>query len=482
MEGLGQRSLLLQAAQDDVQQEALTRSRRSSDHGADAHRVLQATSSFGAYVVALQRKRRPHAVAEPDEPEVRPAVHAETAVEPEVEQSAGAASSSSSTSKVLELSQEECKPWETELRRPVEVFAQGATEKELNGQSEPRELLRCASRRDSELQLLVDAWRSRLEALLCAERRLAPEGAEHSDEVCRILAEPEDRSPILELSEQDRSPVLVTAPHGIYLLRDHHSPHAPENNTTEIAKTLATMLTGTYLVWSIKEIRRVQALVACVHNSDLSVNEVLDPRIRDPNYLMTSELKDNSWHQNVLGVADRWRMDKPSMLHVDVHGCLMPKWHEQGAHLTIGLGAMQVCAEASGDAAELSRIRAFGEDLKASMVEALCSWGLQPRQIPLVRVVVPDKNDTAHAKFSGAWVMEPDRHTQTQQAVSFAGFSHSIQLEMTKELRSMLVKDETKMKKFGYALQLAWVRSKQAFPPLVAKTGAETLQSPLREN
>lgn len=308
------------------------------------------------------------------------------------------------------------------------------------------------------------AWRQRVAALASTERAAsAPELAEALGEVHRALAdtEIENRVGPLEVSVISRCPILVTAPHGVHLLRDGFEPHLPENNTTEIAKNLAKAFSGTYLVWSPEELKRVQSLVALADACDVPRHQVLDPRNRDPNYLRTAELRGNPWHQLVLGLSDAWQLSGSSMLHIDVHGCKTPAPREGGSHLTIGFGAMRAHAEDLGDDRLVLRVEAFAEDLKVNMEEALSGWIMPEPAIPLVGIVVSGKKGKSVPKFAGAWIFQPDRCTQTQQSVTFAGFSHAIQLEMTKALRSSLVKDETLLLKFSGAIRDAWVRSKQ---------------------
>ena len=76
--------------------------------------------------------------------------------------------------------------------------------------------------------------------------------------------------------------------------------------------------------------------------------------------------------------------------------------------------------------------------------------------------------------FSGAW-RGTDRHTQSQQAVTFVGFSHSVQLELSKALRALLVADRTLLKGFAGALHSAWLQSKARKSKVAYRNGKDGL-------
>lgn len=190
-------------------------------------------------------------------------------------------------------------------------------------------------------------------------------------------------------------------------------------------------------------------------------------RNRDPNFLSSEELPENEWRLNqtqpfpffqciwtqffngfalkstllLLYSMFRFSILTPRLLlrfrlmssaapegealHVDVHGCQDPP--NTPAHLTVGLGAMCFRAMDLGDAAALRRAVAFGRQLRREL-----SGTLRSARLPgtaQVAVIAPEGAEAP--KFSGAW-RHMDRHTQSQQAVSFAGFSHAVQLEISK--------------------------------------------------
>eukprot|EP00446_Apocalathium_sp_SHHI-4_P030199 CAMPEP_0177244902 /NCGR_PEP_ID=MMETSP0367-20130122/50164_1 /TAXON_ID=447022 ORGANISM="Scrippsiella hangoei-like, Strain SHHI-4" /NCGR_SAMPLE_ID=MMETSP0367 /ASSEMBLY_ACC=CAM_ASM_000362 /LENGTH=615 /DNA_ID=CAMNT_0018696767 /DNA_START=55 /DNA_END=1902 /DNA_ORIENTATION=- len=307
----------------------------------------------------------------------------------------------------------------------------------------------------------VPRWRAAV-AVLCAEiDGLPDEEAEDLQELRALLVEEQaldamgEPLPRHELTTLGQRPVLVTAPHGIYLLRDGWDPHLAEEHTSDVAKALAAELGGCSLTWTTTEQRRAELLVVCSRRRNVDIAEVLDPRNRDPNFLGADELPSNPWFNQVLGAAKSWRLSGASgMLHVDVHGCRNPP--ATPSHLTIGLGAMHANVKHSGDKRALV---VFGAALETELTAVLRELPLQPKAT-LVRVAGVDVADGAHARFAGAWLPEVERLTQTQQAVSFAGFTHTLQLEMSKVLRRALLRDAKALARFSNALRSAWARSK----------------------
>merc|ERR1712227_1144559 len=127
----------------------------------------------------------------------------------------------------------------------------------------------------------------------------------------------------------------------------------------------------------------------------------------------------------MLRVAATWQ--GVERLHVDVHGCRDPP--HTPSHLTIGLGAMLTHAQMNGTE-QNSRVIAFGQALEEEISAVLTPMRLRPRA-ELIRIVTPASPEE-HTRFAGAWAPSTGRHTQTQQAVSFAGIEYSLQLEMSK--------------------------------------------------
>ena len=276
-----------------------------------------------------------------------------------------------------------------------------------------------------------------------------------------------DAAPRCEVVQDGDQQVLLTAPHCICLRRDGEQPHLPEDLTGSIVRSMSQELRGASLSWTAMEQRRVALLWALDKRRTTAPGQLLDPRNRDPNYLATAELEGNAWFGQMLAIADLWRLghgpERP-LLHIDVHGCRNPP--ESPAHLTVGLGAMCLKAhEAGGEA--LDRVRAFGAALEAELGAALADLRLKPHG-DLVRVVVVPKQASTHARFSGAWAACEGRQTCSQQAVTFAGFSQSLQLEMSKALRLSLSRNKgykATLPRLCSGLMAAWARVLHADAP-----------------
>eukprot|EP00930_Biecheleria_cincta_P016061 TRINITY_DN13189_c0_g1_i2.p1 TRINITY_DN13189_c0_g1~~TRINITY_DN13189_c0_g1_i2.p1 ORF type:complete len:524 (+),score=93.00 TRINITY_DN13189_c0_g1_i2:212-1573(+) len=265
----------------------------------------------------------------------------------------------------------------------------------------------------------------------------------------------------IEVTLEGSRPILVTAPHNIYLRRDGHSPHVMEEYTTLIAQRLARQLGGACLSWSRAEQKRSELLwnLARIRKAP-DPSSFLDRCNRDPNYLHTEEVTQNPWFRQMQRLAEKWRDSKDHSirptLHVDMHGCRDPP--TTPSHLTVGLAAMRHEVEAGRSPLPMSRVECFGSALQAELTSVLSQLGLRPSAV-LVRVLLPSLSggrDTVE-RLSGAWALEERRVTQSQQAVAFAGFTHSCQLEMSKALRRSLSRDDGVTAQFGRAILKAWV-------------------------
>ena len=233
-----------------------------------------------------------------------------------------------------------------------------------------------------------------------------------------------------------KRPILVTAPHSMALLRDGQAPHLVEGNTAEIALGISNQLSGSCLTWSPWERRRTELLWRLSKRInqqrgavDIRDGHLLDPRNRDPNFLATGELNQNAWFQQMSRALQQMQgqSDKDALetLHVDVHGCQDPP--NTPSHLTIGLGAMCFHAVDLGDDDQFAHAVHFGDRLFEEFQAVLSkadNGRLRPRA-QLVRVAAPGPGDDDCPRFSGAW-RGTDRHTQSQQAVSFVGFTHAV--------------------------------------------------------
>ncbi|CAE8587293.1 unnamed protein product, partial [Polarella glacialis] len=233
--------------------------------------------------------------------------------------------------------------------------------------------------------------------------------------------------------------------------------------TTLIAQRLARTLGGTCLCWSRAEQKRSELLwcLARIRRGEGGdFSSFLDPRNRDPNYLHTEEVLQNPWFRQMCRLAERWREhntdgDVRRSLHVDVHGCRDPPITP--SHLTIGLAAMRNEVDSGRSSLSLARVEAFGALLKAELSAVLSQLDLRP-QFVLVRVLLPALAE-GRERLSGAWALEDRRLTQSQQALTYAGFTHSCQLELSKSLRRVLSRDDAANARLGRAILRAWTLS-----------------------
>jgi len=284
-----------------------------------------------------------------------------------------------------------------------------------------------------------------------------------SDTINELVKELEARiRQRVEVTGDGTRSVLVTAPHNIYLLRDGQPPHIMEEYTTLIAQRVARQLGGVCLSWTRSEQYRSELLwlLARHQGDDTDSGALLDPQNRDPNFLCVDELVQNVWFQEMQGIGLRWNEDslggsRPT-LHVDVHGCRDPPCSP--SHMTVGLAAMRHESDAGRGSIPLRRVEAFGAALESELSSMLRGLDLRPRSA-LVRVLLPELASAPDGvePFSGAWAPASRRFTQTQQAITYAKFTHSCQLEMSKALRRILSRDETAVLRLGRAINKAWV-------------------------
>lgn len=259
----------------------------------------------------------------------------------------------------------------------------------------------------------------------------------------------------IEVSMEGPQPVLVTAPHNIYLRRDGQPPHMMEEYTTLIAQRLARQLRGACLCWSRAEQKRSE-LYWCLGRAQSGeagdLSSFLSPN-RDPNYLRIEEVAQNPWFRQMARLADQWRYTKEGSirptLHIDVHGCRDPP--ATPSHITVGLAAMHQEVVAKRSPLSQSRLENFAQTLQVELTSVLGNLDLRPRA-QSVRVLL----QAGVERLSGAWPAEEQRLTQSQQAMAFAGFTHSCQLELSKALRKALSRDDAGTARLGRAVTKAW--------------------------
>jgi hypothetical protein len=311
-------------------------------------------------------------------------------------------------------------------------------------------------------------WSQRIEALTPAMFDTTGRLALH--ELKQLLSDParHRQESVCSLTRHGKRPILVTAPHNIHLLRGDRVPPLRDVHTEQIAQAIAEDFGGTCLCWSQKEQRTSEHL--WVLSGQLGdEGSLLRPGNLDPNFLSAEELPDSEWHQLILSTASPWRRLQATF-HMDVHGCQDPP--ASPSHLTIGLGAMLQKAEGFAEAAlVMGQVEALGEALQAELPHVLASIiPFKEHAAQLVRIV-PHRENSKECSSSalGAWPVESGRYTQSQQAVLFAGFTHSVQLEMSTALRGAIAKDRESATRFSIALRAAWRKVTQAHQPLHAE-------------
>lgn len=267
-----------------------------------------------------------------------------------------------------------------------------------------------------------------------------------------------------EMVTHGHSPIIVTAPHNVFLRRDGCTPHMREDYTTFIAQRLAAELEGTCLCWTRLEQWRTETRYALGHRhiaaGAASTNEALDPTNRDPNFLCVEELYTNPWHCGLKEwFCQRRREKKLFQLHIDVHGCQNPPVYP--THMVLGLGAMRRRIEEMSDGpkrrAELRRLLAFADLLQEKLGPAVAPMtGLSPSEIVTVTGLGPEAGYSAAQDFLTGVAVDPERRTLTQQSVLHIGVSHGLQCEFSFRLRKLLLGEPRAIDCLARALRSCW--------------------------
>lgn len=279
---------------------------------------------------------------------------------------------------------------------------------------------------------------------------------------------------LCEVVHFGKSPVLATAPHNAFLLRDGQPPHQLEQYTSGLAQQLARELDGEALCWT----KQVQWRTAFRFSLGVrrrkaglprALEGALDPAFRDPNYLRKDELSSSPWFCCLESWAGRHSAAGAAcMLHVDVHGCQdPPMWP---THAILGLGAMRQRIEElpDGHASReplLRRLHTFASLLEPAVAQALApALGCPPSEAASLRGLAAAVTEAGERveTLSGAWPPADGRFTQTQQSISHVGASHAVQLEMSLSLRKALVREPSAVSRLARALRTAWQRAVNA--------------------
>lgn len=282
-----------------------------------------------------------------------------------------------------------------------------------------------------------------------------------------------------ELLRCGPEPFLATAPHNAFLRRDGQVMHTLEEFTSVLAKRLARELGGSSLCWTQAAQWSTELRVALGHRRKAEgtiavVGEALDPANRDPNYLLPEELLGNAWFCQMRSWAAEMCGVDPTqdrcMLHVDVHGCQDPPKHP--AHAMLGLGAMRQRAEElpighPEQQRVRSRMQTFARALEDSVSAVLGPLlGVTAKEAVILTGLAPAVNERGEhvMTLSGAWPLEFQRLTQTQQSISHAGISHALQLELSRSARHALVKDLDAMTGLAHAIHGSWLEALRPEP------------------
>lgn len=269
-----------------------------------------------------------------------------------------------------------------------------------------------------------------------------------------------DHEPICSVNCHGAKSIVVTAPHGISLLRGNHTPRARNVQSSQIAEKLAECLGGSSIQWSAERHQSSQILwklsTQCGTEGCL-----LDPENVDPNYLTFSEASRSPWQRHLQDLAGG--LQQKARLHIAiVSEC--KDGSELPAHLSIGLGAMQLESIASRSRVDTGCLgRVFGDCIEAELSDVMCNM-LGPKRddgekLLWVHRELGTKEKETNLKFTGAWPPETGRVTLSQQAMLLAGFTHSIQMELSKELGTLLLRDATKLEALSNALLAAWLKA-----------------------
>lgn len=292
------------------------------------------------------------------------------------------------------------------------------------------------------------------------------------------------------------SPLLMTAPHNLFLRRDGEKPHMREDFTSFIAQEMARHLEGKAICWTKPTQWRTETRYAVGVSrresvGKCAVSEALDETIRDPNYLHENELGANAWFRSLrASVQSQASVSRDGFaLHIDVHGCQGPPVHP--AHMIIGLGAMrQRALELPTDdpmrSVALNRLALFADSLRRWIGLRLASFlELQAFDIALVTgTATTNRADPDDDLLKGACPKLSGRRTLTQQSVLHAGVTHAMQLEISYYLRDELNKHPQKISSLAKALRACWeeavAKEREGFSATSSNTAGGQYLVPIR--
>lgn len=214
-------------------------------------------------------------------------------------------------------------------------------------------------------------------------------------------------NPPAEGSAARAAAVLFTAPHGLWLHRDDHEDHKPEDYTSFLARDLAATAGACSLTWSQAEIDK---------SKQRSTPDELN---RDPNYLSVAEHHTNAWNGALAAHSAAIDRDSAYKVLFDIHGRrdYHRKLGNDDSDIDIGLGAMR------------------------QRHPQLANYIADSMQQVLQEAVGRKWKVNGFPQLQGCWPTHLGRLTLTQQAVALEVVA--IQLELSLKFRKELNHNRT---------------------------------------
>jgi gamma-glutamylcyclotransferase (GGCT)/AIG2-like uncharacterized protein YtfP len=232
-------------------------------------------------------------------------------------------------------------------------------------------------------------------------------------------------------------PILLTAPHGLRLYRggaehgEKRRVHAREKFSTEIVLRLTQLVSQqlgvpvSFICWNMKAAKP------------------LDPRNRDPNYLLEEQFEDSPWHNALVRWRDRCRAACVPCMHIDIHG----KKDRKGAKVwavDLGIDPLLECTEAPEKTGAQTKWSADDARRLRDLHSTLLGEALAPTQINSKKVEV-DPEPYLH----GLWGHDCE-HTLSHQSVRLG--IPAMQYEVPFTLRLEMMKDTTILERVAQAI------------------------------
>ena len=233
-------------------------------------------------------------------------------------------------------------------------------------------------------------------------------------------------------------PILITAPHGLRLYRggkvhrERRRIHQREQYTSELALKLSMLIaaklgtTPSFIVWNMRSARK------------------LDPKNRDPNYLLESQFAENPWHQGLRRFQERCAAAKVPSLHIDFHGKRDRKGSKKHI-LDIGIDPLLECCKNKADtgAKDMKWTHHEAYNLQLALIQHL-EKAMAPLSVVSKKVGVE-----GDPYLCGLWGHDCE-HTLSHQSVRLG--VPAFQLEAPRSLRAALMKEEDALDRMAEAI------------------------------